>query len=165
MMEASIGIAVFLEDGPTYEAAMSKFAARVPAYIYLTSDGPLPIPAHGVQNTSSAIITSWHGQATFPVSGITQETCRDFGHTSLGIASISHVAETARIQGNDLWQTNVGTRVVAALELHCPFETGSKIPSWLCNGSISGSMDVGEFFLFFLLRLLPFFRSEASAAR
>jgi hypothetical protein len=144
MMEASIGIAIFLEDAATYQKAMSVFAARVPAYIYLTSDGPYPIPGRGIGSSPSAIIKYWNGQSTYPVSGITQETCRDFAHTSYGIASISHVAETARIQGNDLWQTSVGTRVKAALELHSPFETGTKIPSWLCGGTIARSMDPGE---------------------
>ena len=81
MMEASIGIAVFLEDAPTYQKAMSTFAARVPAYIYLTSDGPYPIPGRGISNSPSAIIKYWNGQSTFPVSGITQETCRDLAHT------------------------------------------------------------------------------------
>jgi hypothetical protein len=47
---------------------------------------------------------------------------------SYGMASISHVAETARIQGNDLWQTSVGTRVKAAFELHSLFETGHEDP-------------------------------------
>ena len=153
MMEASIGIAIFLEDAATYQKAMLVFAARVPAYIYLTSDGPYPIPGHGIGSSPSAIIKYWNGQSTYPVSGITQETCRDFAHTSYGIASISHVAETARIQGNDLWQTSVGTRVKAALELHSPFETGTKIPSWLCGGTIARSMDPGEPFPKFLCDL------------
>jgi hypothetical protein len=143
MMDASIGIAVFLEDAATYLKAMSLFAARVPAYIYLTSDGTYPIPARGIKDTPSAIIKFWNGQQTYPVSGITQETCRDFAHTSYAIASISHAAETAYIQGIDLWQTTLGTRVKAALELHSPFETGTQIPSWLCGGVIARSMDPG----------------------
>jgi hypothetical protein len=144
MMEASIGAAVFLEDPSIYTKAMSIFAARVPAYIYLTSDGPYPIAARGIANTESAIISYWWNQSTYPVSGITQETCRDFAHLSYGISSISHVAETSRIQGIDMWRTQLGTRVKAALEFHSPFETGeSAIPSWLCNGTIGRSMDPG----------------------
>lgn len=144
MMEASIGAAVFLEDRALYTASMSKFAGRVPAYIYLTSDGPLPVQGRGLNTTKDAIIKYWFKQATFPVSGITQETCRDFAHVSYGIASMAHVAETSRIQGEDLWKTELGTRVGAALELHAPFETGDKeIPQWLCNGTIGRSLDPG----------------------
>lgn len=144
MMEASIGAAIFLEDASIYETAMSIFAARVPAYIYLTSDGPLPIPGHGIKTDPASIIKYWNGQTIYNTSGITQETCRDFTHTSYGISSISHVAESARIQGNDLWATALGTRIRAALELHCPFETGTQIPMWLCNGTIGRSMDPGK---------------------
>src|SRR5437763_30991 len=117
MMEASIGAAVFLEDPSNYEKAMSIFAARVPAYIYLKSDGPYPIAVRGMNNTQAAIIKYWFNQTTYPVNGITQETCRDFAHLSYGIASMSHIAETSRIQGKDLWKTEMATRVKAALEL------------------------------------------------
>lgn len=146
MMEASIGISVFLEDAAVWEAAMSIFAARVPAYIYLTTDGPYPIAARGVKNTQAAVEKYWFGQSTFPVSGITQETCRDFAHASYGISSVSHVSETAFIQGINLWTTSVGTRVKAALELHSPFLTGVPVPSWLCGGVITRSFDPGESF-------------------
>lgn len=142
-MESSLYIAVFTENATTYETAMSTFAQRVPAYIYLESDGPLPVPARGIADTPAAIISYWWNQPVYPVSGITQETCRDFAHLSYGISSISHIAETSRIQGRDLWKTtDVTERVKAALELHAPFETGDEtIPKWLCNGTITRSMD------------------------
>lgn len=140
-MEATIGAAVFLEDSAVYESAMSIFAKRVPAYIYLTSDGAYPIPGTGIKNTASAVESFWYNQKVFTTSGITQETCRDFAHTSYGISSISHVAETARLQGNDLWQTSVGTRVQEALGFHAKYLTGTAVPSWLCGGKISRSFD------------------------
>lgn len=141
MTEATIGAAVFLEDSALYESAMSIFAKRVPAYIYLTSDGEYPIPGTGITNSESAVSKYWYDQKVFNTSGIAQETCRDFAHTSYGIASISHVAETARLQGNDLWQTSVGTRVQMALGFHAPYLLGTKIPSWICGGSISRHFD------------------------
>jgi hypothetical protein len=70
MMEASIGIAIFLEDAATYPKAMSEFAARVSVYIYLASDGPYPIPVHGIGTPTSAIIKYWYGQSTYLASGI-----------------------------------------------------------------------------------------------
>jgi len=42
MMEAALGISVFLEDKSSYDKAMKIFLERVPAYIYLTKDGPTP---------------------------------------------------------------------------------------------------------------------------
>uniref|UniRef100_A0A0C4DI85 Alginate lyase domain-containing protein n=1 Tax=Fusarium oxysporum (strain Fo5176) TaxID=660025 RepID=A0A0C4DI85_FUSOF len=99
MIESTIGAAVFLEDAALYEKSLELFSGRVPAYIYLTSDGKYPVQGRGGINTTAEIIKFWHNQKTFPISGITQETCRDFAHTSFGISSISHIAETLRIQG------------------------------------------------------------------
>jgi hypothetical protein len=145
MMESSLGIAVFTENKTTYEDAMGKFADRVPAYIYLTSDGPYPVPGRGVAETPAALIKYWQGQQYFNISGITQETCRDYAHTSYGISSMSHIAETSRIQGKDLWLTNLGVRVKAACELHASFETGEEpVPTFICGGKIARSMDPGE---------------------
>lgn len=145
-MEAAIGAAVFLEDATLYEKSMDLFAQRVPAYVYLTSDGEYPVPGRGIDNTTDAIVKFWYNQETYPVSGISQETCRDFAHFSYGIASMAHVAETSRIQGVDLWETDLGVRVEAALELHTPFITGDKeIPEWLCNGEITRTMNPSKF--------------------
>ena len=144
MSEAAVGIGVFLENATIYTDAMSKFAERVPAYIYLTSDGPYPVSVPGTGNTLDQIIKYWYKQTIFNVSGIAQETCRDLGHTSLGISAMAHVAETARIQGIDLWMTELGVRMKAALELLTPLRTADqKIPKWLCNGRISGSLGPG----------------------
>ncbi|WP_163509928.1 alginate lyase family protein [Fodinicola acaciae] len=136
MMEAAVGISVFLDDKSSYDTAMAKYLARVPAYVYLTSDGALPkvTPGSGL-NTRDKIIAYWQGQSTF-VDGLTQETCRDFVHTGYGIASISDVAETSRIQGNDLYSGEVGTRLRYALGFQAQYELGAAPPSWLCKGSV-----------------------------
>ncbi|KAG9503491.1 hypothetical protein J7337_006336 [Fusarium musae] len=143
MIEACIGAAVFLEDAALYEKSLGLFSSRVPAYIYLTSDGEYPVQGRGRINTTAEIVKYWQNQKTFPVSGITQETCRDLAHTSFGISSISHIAETLRIQGMDVWKsTDVGARVKAALELHTALDSKQKpVPKWLCNGTISDTMN------------------------
>jgi hypothetical protein len=143
MIESCIGAAVFLEDAALYEKSLGLFSSRVPAYIYLTSDGEYPVQGRGRINTTAEIIKYWQNQKTFPVSGITQETCRDLAHTSFGISSISHIAETLRIQGMDVWRsTDVGARVKAALELHTALDSKQKpVPKWLCNGAISDTMN------------------------
>ncbi len=45
-------------------------------------------------------------------------------------------AETARIQGVDLWAEQ-RTRFAAGLEFHSKYELGAAVPSWLCGGVVS----------------------------
>ncbi|AXE89186.1 alginate lyase family protein [Streptomyces sp. Go-475] len=136
MMEAAVGISVFLEDKASYDKAMAKFRTRTAAYVYLESDGPLPKTVPGQHlDTRDKIVTYWQGQSTF-VNGLSQETCRDFTHTGYGLSAISHVAETSRIQGQDLYGTDVGERLRHGLGLHAKYELGTAAPSWLCGGSL-----------------------------
>ncbi|MGI5466525.1 alginate lyase family protein [Streptomyces sp. CA-132043] len=140
MMEAAVGISVFLDDKASYDKAMTKFRGRVPAYVYLSSDGELPKAAPGSGlDTREKIIKYWQGQSTF-VNGLTQEACRDFTHTGYGISAISHIAETSRIQGQDLYGTDVGERLRYALGFQAKYELGEAPPSWLCGGSIKRGM-------------------------
>ncbi|MEV6053589.1 alginate lyase family protein [Streptomyces sp. NPDC052107] len=136
MMEAAVGISVFLEDKASYDSAMARFRTRTAAYVYLSSDGDLPktVPSQNL-NTRDKIVSYWQGQSTF-VTGLTQETCRDFVHTGYGISAISHVAETSRIQGQDLYGTDVGERLRQALGFQSKYELGAAVPSWLCGGSV-----------------------------
>ncbi|KAI4229906.1 MAG: hypothetical protein LQ349_006327 [Xanthoria aureola] len=134
MMEAAQGISVFLNDASSYDKAMNKFFGRAPAYVYLTSDGSCPKAAPSSGFTSCSQVQEYWQQNTFPENGIAQETCRDFEHTGMGIASMSHIAETSKIQGSDLWTTDVGTRIRYALGFHSQFELGAPAPSWLCPG-------------------------------
>lgn len=137
MMETAQAIAVFLNDATSYDTAMTKYMGRVPAYVYLETDGSYPKAAPGSGLTTKAqIIDYWQGQTTFQ-NGIAQETCRDFTHTGYGIASIGHVAETSRIQGTDLYTGDIGTRLRYALGFHSLYQLGTAAPSWLCGGSIT----------------------------
>ncbi|AWE52890.1 alginate lyase family protein [Streptomyces nigra] len=136
MMEAAVGISVFLEDKASYDQAMAKFRTRTAAYVYLASDGDLPktVPSQNL-NTRDKIVNYWQGQGTF-VTGLTQETCRDLTHTGYGISAISHIAETSRIQGQDLYGTDVGERLRHALGFQAKYELGAAVPGWLCGGSL-----------------------------
>lgn len=136
MMEAAVGISVFLEDRASYDKAMARFRTRTAAYVYLSSDGELPktVPSQNL-NTRDKIVRYWQGQGTF-VTGLTQETCRDLTHTGYGISAISHVAETSRIQGQDLYGTDVGERLRHALGFQAKYELGEAVPGWLCGGSL-----------------------------
>lgn len=135
MTEAAIGIAVFLDDKATYDKAVAKFRTRVPAYLYLSSDGALPKTAPGSGlNTRDKIVKYWQGQTTF-VNGLSQETCRDFTHTGYGLAAIANFAETTRIQGQDLYP-EIADRLREGLGFHAKYQMGAAVPSWLCGGSL-----------------------------
>ncbi|MEV2245534.1 alginate lyase family protein [Streptomyces sp. NPDC049970] len=136
MMEAAVGISVFLDDRTSYDRAMAKFRTRTAAYVYLASDGALPrtVPSQNL-DTTAKIVDYWQGQSTF-VTGLTQETCRDFTHTGYGISAIAHVAETSRIQGQDLYGTDVGERLRQALGFQSGYELGEAVPTSLCGGSL-----------------------------
>ncbi|MFD7156369.1 alginate lyase family protein [Kribbella sp. NPDC059898] len=137
MTEALQGIGVFLEDKAIYDKAIALYRLRVPAYVYLESDGALPktVPSQNL-NTRDKIVSYWQGQGTF-VTGLTQETCRDFTHTGYGISSISHVLETARIQGVDMYP-EFGERLRQALGFQSKWERNLEpVPSWLCNGTLN----------------------------
>ncbi|MEQ7125386.1 alginate lyase family protein [Actinopolymorpha sp. B11F2] len=134
MMDAAVGISVFLNDRDAFDAAIDIWKRRVPAYFYLKSDGPLPQPPpDGTKDTPEELIAYWHGQTTF-VDGLSQETCRNFGYVGWGIDATSHVAETARLQGLDLYG-EVGERVTKALEFHAKYDLGEEPPDWLCGGT------------------------------
>ncbi len=136
MTEAAIGISVFLDDKASYDKAVAKFRGRVPAYIYLTSDGALPKTAPGSNlNTREKIINYWQGQSTF-VNGLSQETCRDFTHTGYGLAAIAQFAETTRIQGQDLYP-EIADRLREGLGFHAKYQLGTAPPSWLCGGKLT----------------------------
>ncbi|MBB5857877.1 alginate lyase family protein [Amycolatopsis umgeniensis] len=135
MTEAAIGISVFLDDKASYDKAVAKFRTRVPAYLYLTSDGALPKTAPGSGlDTRDKIVKYWQGQTTF-VNGLSQETCRDFTHTGYGLAAIANFAETTRIQGQDLYP-EIADRLREGLGFHAKYQMGAAVPSWLCGGSL-----------------------------
>jgi hypothetical protein len=140
MMEATLGISVFLEDRAVYDRAVSIYRTRMPAYVYLTTDGALPLapPGSGI-DTRDEIIAYWYGQSTF-VNGVSQETCRDFGHTGFGLAAAAHIAETAHHQGQDLW-SEVRERLRHAYGLHAKYQLGVEpMPSWLCGGTFTQAL-------------------------
>lgn len=137
MTEAAILMSVFLEDAESYNTAMGWFLKRVPATVYMKSDGEYPVAARGQSSSPSAIIAWWFNETSFQEDGQAQETCRDLEHTGYSFASMAHVAETSRIQGSDLYETDVGTRLRYGLGFHSQFVNGESVPSWLCGGKLS----------------------------
>lgn len=139
MMDAAIGIGVFLDDRATFDRAVATWRARIAAYIYLKSDGPLPKSPPGGPQGRAGIVAYWFGQTRF-VDGLAQETCRDLPHTGWGLTAAAHVAETAWIQGLDLY-AEARARLTKSLEFHAAYSLGKAVPSWLCGGSIQGRLE------------------------
>jgi hypothetical protein len=137
MIDASMNIAVFLDDRATFDRTLTMWRKRVPAYLYLAEDGPRPVQPPG---SSKDIVAYWQGQSTF-VDGLSQETCRDLLHTQLGMSSAINAAETAYQQGVDLYGEQ-SRRLRAGLEFHADYLLGKPAPAWLCGGKLN-------------LRLLP----------
>jgi hypothetical protein len=135
MIEASIGIAVFLDDETTFQKAVSMWRARVPAYIYMQTDGTSPVPPPGGDYASPGSLQGfWYGPTSF-ANGLCQETCRDLGHVQYGLAAMIHAAETARIQGIDLYEEQA-PRIAAGFELHASY-LGSTPPPTPCRTPLS----------------------------
>ena len=138
MIEASMAIGVFLDDKLVFDKAVSMWRKRVPAYIYMESDGTLPVrPPGGKKDEYPALIKHWYGQEKF-VNGLGQETCRDLGHMQYGLAAIINAAETARIQGVNLYAEEA-KRIIAGLEFNAQFMIGTPVPEWLCQGKLKST--------------------------
>jgi hypothetical protein len=134
MIDAMMSMAVFMDDDTLFSRALSRWRTRVPAYFYLTTDGPLPVPPpEGGKNTESSLISYWYNQKTF-VDGVCQETCRDFGHLTGGLAAAIYAAETALHQGINLYEEET-KRLTAGMEFHAKYVMGEPVPDWLCGGS------------------------------
>jgi hypothetical protein len=70
--------------------------------------------------TATQINGAWYdsnSKATSYINGLSRETCRDIGHSFMGFAAMANTAETARIQGVDLYGEQKD-RIIAAYELH-----------------------------------------------
>jgi hypothetical protein len=137
MIEAVMNIGVFNDDRVTFDKGVKMWRERVPAYIYIPSDGAAPVPPPRGYKTGEALIGYWYNQRTL-VSGLMQETCRDLGHAQYGLAAIINAAETARIQGIDLFSEQE-ERIRNALGFHAKYLLGEAVPSWLCGGKLNAN--------------------------
>ena len=128
MADALVQIGVFLDDASTFSAGLALWRRRVPAYIYMSNDGKTPVMLPGEGAT-------W--DATSFVDGLCQETCRpsdQLHHCQLGFAAMINAAETARIQGVDLYGEQAA-RIVAGLELEASYLNGAMTPDPGCVSS------------------------------
>lgn len=117
MIDALMCIGVFNEDATAFNRGVFLWRKRVPAYFYLTTDGPTPIRPYGTTSLDSdnSINNYWFNPDQY-FDGLCQETRRDYGHhMQEGLASAVNSAEIAFHQGIDLYDENKN-RMVAAME-------------------------------------------------
>ena len=116
-IDAMMAIAVFNEDLSEFDGAIARLRNRIPAYFYLKSDGALP---QGIAGDNGNVRQFWSYPSQW-VNGLTQETCRDYGHhTQFGLGSAIHAMETAWNQEVDIYTENTD-RMIAAMELLVDF--------------------------------------------
>jgi hypothetical protein len=135
MIEALINIGVFNDEPTLFNTGVTYWKQRIPAYFYYHTDGAQPVPAP--RGTAD-----WYGQTVYnaSVDGISQETCRDFGHAQYGISGALDAAETAHIQGVDLYNdatSNARNRLTSALEFNAYYLMGNPVPSYVCGGTVT----------------------------
>lgn len=137
MAEALMAIGVFTEDAYTFTTGIQLWRGRVPGYFYLSTDGPTPFAPDHSHESKADVVRNWHGQRDFSGhDGLCQETCRDLGHTQMGMAAMINGAETALHQGINLYEEEAG-RITAAMEFHAKLAQNATQPgAWLCNSTV-----------------------------
>lgn len=111
MIDGTLGIAVVSDDHPLFDQTIARWRRWVPAYFYnFELDGPHPVMLPEGP-------TDWNGQTQFDAhtSGVTQETCSDTRQVQTALAATINAAETAYIQGEDLY-TPAAIRLTGSLE-------------------------------------------------
>jgi len=125
-ISAMMSIAVFNEDETEFNLGLTRLAARIPKYFYLTSE---PQPSATVWSSP----TLW-------VDGLTQETCRDNNHhAQFGLSGAIGAMETAWHQGVDVYST-YQSRMVAAMELMGLQSSSGDMQGTCANNVTSGDV-------------------------
>jgi hypothetical protein len=112
--EATIGIGVFTDNRATFDAGLAYLRDKLRTTIYMPSDGALPISPHSNYDTAAEINALWFNPSQY-VEGLQGETLRDISHMAMGLGSLSNAAETARLQGVDVFGEH-GARIRAGYE-------------------------------------------------
>ena len=126
--------AVFLDDKTTYAAAKAYWRQVIKSVMWMPGDtnqipamaastppaSGLPIVPDGSRyNVSSvtraSILSYWQNPTSWP-DGLSGELGRDFHHNAMIFALMGYAAETAYLQGDDLWSEEQA-RIVTATEL------------------------------------------------
>ncbi len=148
MTEGLMNIGVFTDNQTVFKQGVARWQARVPSYIYLSTDNGgngIPVaPPGGLYNTTAKVQCFWLNSGSPSAScntsnfkvenGQIQETCRDYNHVGLGLAGLFNAAETAHIQGVDLYGQQKA-RLIAGLEDNSSIMNSKVYPSAICQGA------------------------------
>jgi hypothetical protein len=152
LAEATISIGVFTNDRAAFDIGVAMWREKVPTTIYMASDGPLPEVPAPHYDTAAEIKALWYNPTSF-VTGLQGETLRDISHMAFGLGAMANAAETARIQGVDLYRDEQA-RIVAAYERNAGYVNqyldrkdalgGAEPPSnWKPTGWVGSTFRVG----------------------
>ena len=79
----------------------------------------------------------WYNPTRY-VSGLQGETCRDVAHAAMGLGAMVNVAESARLQGFDLYGEQK-QRIAAGVEANTGWTvsslTDSQLSGWVCRAA------------------------------
>lgn len=123
-IEALMNIGIVTDNRQWMDEAHTLWKQLLPAYIYLESDGSRPKDAPWCPRTPSQVKEHWHNPTAY-IDGLTQETCRDLSHASMGLASLVNVDMTARIQGYPDF-AEATSRIPKAVELQSYYANNIK---------------------------------------
>jgi len=128
MADATMNIGIFTDDRATFDNGVADWRAQVPAALYMAGDtnthaqlAGMPISPPGTMYDKSTTTLSsfqkyWYNPTRL-VSGLEGETLRDPNHMAMGMGAMIDGAETARLQGIDLYGAEKN-RIVTAMELN-----------------------------------------------
>jgi len=154
MINGAMNIAIYTDDASLFEDTLAQWRDGVRWTIHLQSDGTRPLGPPKLLNADGSwkpgkLQEQWRSQTEFGtarVNGISMEVCRDLWHTQFSLASMSQAAETAYIQGEDLYAEEA-TRMIAGHEFAAKYlnlyppsggsqTTKTGLGSWLCAGTL-----------------------------
>jgi hypothetical protein len=117
--EATISIGVFTNDRAAFDAGIAYWRAKTPTTIYHHTDGAQPIPPASYLNTATKIANYWRNPSSY-ITGLQGETLRDLSHMAMGLGAMSNAAETAYVQGIDLFAEQAH-RIIPGFELNAGY--------------------------------------------
>jgi hypothetical protein len=155
-IDALASIAVYKNDGVQFQVALDRWRARIRQNIYHSSDGSRPISSpfiHNyyseqcvwIYNRVSACSNSTTAQTVSPFyeNGQNVESCRDWPHAGLSLAAMANTAETAWIQGFDLYRTErirLMTGFSYAVQMLLYYDLNNTYPSQFCSPAPMSSL-------------------------
>lgn len=157
--EATLNIGIFENNQTLFNDAVARWKVQVPSVVYMAGDqNPYsqlqgyPIPPPGTvydksTTTPATMNTYWHNPTSY-ISGLEGETCRDPAHMSMGFGPMVNVAETARLQGLDLYNfSDFKTRISTGIELNTgyikTFMDGKTPSNWVCPNAMTPATTYG----------------------